>query len=77
MTIQDFEATVGPLLEARPFRPFAIEMNDGTRLDIDVALAMGYRDGHFSTITNGRGPRFFHCKDIRQVISATAERAAA
>ena len=77
MTNEEFTSTVRPLHEARPFRPFVIEMIDGTILEVDASLAMGYRDGHFSVTTKGRGPRFFHCKDIRKIQYSALKQAAA
>jgi hypothetical protein len=75
MTNEEFEAAVEPLLEARPFQNFIIEMNDGARHLIESPRAVGYRDGHVTFSTRGRGPRFIHSKDIRQITTAIAEKA--
>jgi hypothetical protein len=77
MTNEEFAATISPLRAARPFRPYTVEMNDGTRYEIDLPLALGYRDGSFGFMTHGRGPRFFNVADVRQILTAVVETAAA
>ena len=77
MTNEEFMSTVQPLHEARPFQPFTIEMNDNTRLEIDIALSLTYRDRTFGYTAKGRGPRIFKTANVRQVVSANLEMAAA
>jgi hypothetical protein len=63
MTNEEFEAAIMPLYEARPFQSYIIEMNDGSRHLIEKPFAVGFRDGHVTFSTRGRGPRFIHCID--------------
>jgi hypothetical protein len=75
MTNEEFEAAIMPLYEARPFQSYIIEMNDGSRHLIEKPFAVGFRDGHVTFSTRGRGPRFIHCKNIRRLTTAMAETA--
>jgi hypothetical protein len=77
MTNEEFASTISMLRRAQPFRPYAVEMNDGSRFEIDLPLALGYRDGSFGFMTEGRGPRFFNVADVRRIETNVTQTAAA
>ena len=72
MTNEEFETTVEPLLDTRPFQNFIIETVDGERHLIESPRAIGYRNGSVTYGTRGRGPRFLNCVDIRRIFPAVA-----
>ena len=77
MTNEEFEIAVEPLLDSRPYQAFVIELNDGTRHELESVRALSYRDGSVTYMTRGRGPRFLNCAEIRQIIPTTAEKVTA
>lgn len=55
MTNKEFEMAVEPLVDARPYQAFVIELNDGTRHELESVRALSYRDGSVAFMT--RWPR--------------------
>ena len=72
MNRETFDNTLQLLTQRRPFRPFAVAMANGDRLEVDFANAIAFRDSTALYIAPGRVPLWFDHEGVRQVIGDLA-----
>lgn len=70
MTAEQFNQTLEALCEARPFKAFRIEFQDGRRLEVDFPVA--YRDGVACYLSPRGAPTIFRHNEVNQIIAASA-----
>lgn len=70
MTAQEFDRTLVAVLTRRPFRPFAVELRDGRRVEVDAQNSVALRAGTAAYIGPGGVPAWFDHKCVSQVIES-------
>ena len=68
MSAETFEAAVGPYLSSRPFRPFTLVLNDGTRLEVDHPSGFLHRAGTGGHLDAAGMPTLFRAGDVSEVV---------
>lgn len=77
MTADDFYRTMIEKLDREPFQPFVVEMNDGSRVQIDEADSVAIRGG--LAICTTKEALFVRVDnaDVRQIVDVPADQNAA
>ena len=76
MTVENFQRVIEMLSERRPFHPFAVELTDGQRFEVDHPLALAYRDGLAFFLAPGKIPYWFDHESVSAILGDTANTAA-
>jgi hypothetical protein len=76
MTSDNFQQLLEALAKRNPFRPFAVEMVGGRRVEVDHARALVSRDGVAVYIAPGGIPIWFDHESITAIIGDTASASA-
>ena len=69
MVSGEFDQALRALCEAKPFRAFAIEFNDGRRLEVDFPVA--YRDGAAVYLDPKGRPTIFRYDEVERIVIAS------
>ena len=75
MTAEHFETTLDVLM-AQPFKPFAVELNTGQRIEIDQPRAVSSRGGYAVFTSPGGVLVMFDHESVNQFINAPVHSAA-
>src|SRR5262249_14146026 len=73
MTQEAFEQTLRELMRRRPFQPFIVELVSGDRFEVDAPESVAWNGGTAGYLRPSGEPILFHCKDVSQIITQTAE----
>jgi hypothetical protein len=72
MTAENFDATINELTARHPFQVFVIELNGGTRYEIDHPRAIINRNGLAMFFRPGGGPVILDHDSVNQIFLSTA-----
>jgi hypothetical protein len=72
-----FDVTIRAFKHRTPFRPFAVAMVNGDKLEVDHPHALAVRDGVALFADPGGVPVVFDHEGVSQVVGDLAERASA
>ncbi len=75
MTTDNFRKVLLAFLHRRPFKPFTIELNTGTRFEIDGPEATVIREGVAIFIAPGFVPIDFDNESVTEIIDSPAHAA--
>jgi len=75
MTAENFENVLQALRERQPFRVVTVELNGGSRFEIDHPGAVVVRDGVAVFLAPGGVPIWFDHESVNQIIGAKRRRA--
>jgi hypothetical protein len=70
MTSENFQKTLGALLQRKPYSPFVVQLLNGERYEIDHPSAIVFREGVAVFIAPGFVLHFFDSESVAQVIDA-------
>ena len=74
MDRETFDATIRTFKHRAPFRPFAVSLVNGERLEVDHPDALAVRDGVGMFVDPGGIPASFDHEGVAQVIGDLADR---
>jgi hypothetical protein len=77
MIAETFYSTMIEKLRRQPFRPFAVELNDGRRVEIDRPGTVSIRGGVAACSTRDCIYVRVDCEDVKQISDAPASLSAA
>ena len=72
MDPETFSATVEALLSRQPFHPFTVELNNGTRLEVDHPRALAFTDALVVRVGPRNVPTFFMTGAVTNVVGDLA-----
>ncbi len=72
MTADDFYRTMIEKLDRKPFQPFAVELNDGRRVEIDRPKSVSIRGGVAACSTRESIYVRVESNDVKQIIDIPA-----
>lgn len=76
MTLDHFEGIIRAFQERAPFRPFLVDMVNGSRIEVDHPEAMVLRGGAAVYISSAGVPTLFDHDSVAQVTDVADQRAA-
>jgi hypothetical protein len=68
MTAEQFDETIEKLCEVRPFHPFTIEFNNGSRFEVDHTRYIANSNGEAFMYLPGRKPMWFGCDSVTRIV---------
>ncbi len=74
MDRETFDATIRSFRHRTPFRPFAVSLVNGERLEVDYPDALVVRDGVAIFVGPGGVPAIFDREGVAQVVGDLANR---
>lgn len=72
MTAENFERILEGLRQLQPFRVFTVELNGGTRFEVDQPGALVARDGVAVFLAPGGVPIWFDHESVNRIVGAPA-----
>jgi hypothetical protein len=75
MTSENFDQVLEALLSRHPFRLFTVELNGGSRFEVDSPRAVVFREGVAVFIAPGGIPVWFDYNSVNRIIEAPADTA--
>jgi hypothetical protein len=75
MTRETFDDTLRKLMRRRPFFPFAVELDNGERIEVDAPNSVAFDGGGAAFLNEHGEATFFACEQVRQFIPHTPETA--
>jgi hypothetical protein len=72
MNADAFSRTLSELVDRRPFKAFALEMDDGTRIEIDNPRSLAYRDDEATGFARGGGHINIKANNVKKIVDETA-----
>jgi hypothetical protein len=75
MTQETFENTLRTLMRRRPFFPFAVELDNGERIEVDAPNSVVWGGGTAGYLNADGEPYLFKCTQVRRFITQTADTA--
>ena len=75
MTAENFQKVLLAMIRRRPFKPFTVELNTGSRVEIDHPEATVIREGVAIFIGPGFVPVYFDHDSVTQIIDSPAHAA--
>ena len=75
MTTENFQKVLHAMIRRRPFKPFEVELNTGSRFEIDHPEATVMREGVAIFIGAGFQPVYFDHDGVTQIIDSPAHAA--
>jgi hypothetical protein len=70
MTAKDFYDVITSMLGREPFRDFAVEFEDGSRVEFDRPRSIAIRGGAAGGFACGGNYVRLDCENVRQVVEA-------
>jgi hypothetical protein len=68
MTAKDFFDVIITMMNRKPFRGFIVELQDGSRIEIDRPRSLAVRGGFAVGFASGGTYVRFDCENVRQVV---------
>jgi hypothetical protein len=75
MTQETFENTLRTLMRRRPFFPFAVELDNGERIEVDAPNSVAWGGGAAGYLNERGEASFFNCEQVKQFITYPPETA--
>ena len=75
MTQESFDDTLRTLMRRRPFLPFAVELDNGERIEVDAPNSVAWDGGGAAFLNEHGEASFFTCEQVQQFIPHTPETA--
>jgi hypothetical protein len=75
MTRETFDDTLRTLMRRRPFFPFAVELDNGERIEVDASNSVAFDGGGAAFLNEHGEPSFFNCEQVKQFITHMPETA--
>jgi len=73
VTAENFDQILESLLSRRPFRLFTVELNGGSRFEVDAQRSVVFREGIAVFIAPGGIPVWFDNNSVNKIIEAPAD----
>ncbi len=73
MIAEDFFKILTEFNDRNPFKPFVVEMNDGTLIEIDRPNSLAFRGGGAAGLARGNRYIDFKSVDVRRIVEAPNE----
>lgn len=73
MTAEEFDSTLINLSERKPFASFIVELQDGSRVEIDEPYGFAMRNGRAVTMTKGKKPFWFNHKTVARIVEGRVD----
>ena len=73
MTVEHFQNVLLALHQHQPFEPFSVLLRGGERIDVDIPVALGFRDGVAVFLTSRGGPMVFNHETVLQFVPAPSD----
>jgi hypothetical protein len=70
---KDFYDAIVGMLDREPFRPFVVELLDGSRVEFDRPRSIAIRGGAAMGFARGKRYVTLDCENVRRVVDAEPE----
>jgi hypothetical protein len=73
MEAENFERTLRAMARRSPFQSFTVELNNGTRIEVDHPEALVFRGGLAVFVSSGGEPSLFDHQSVTRLVGSLGQ----